>query len=334
MQRRRVVVVVFPEVQSLDVTGPVEVFHRAGRVAASRGIRASYDIELVAPEPGAVRTSSGIPMHVERRLADVRAPVDTLLVAGGDGVTALVRDAASLGVLRRLSTGARRTASVCTGAFALAEAGLFDGRRATTHWLACAALAARYPSVRVEPDPIFVRDGDVWSSAGVTAGMDLALALVEEDLGRDVALETARHLVLFLTRPGGQSQFSAQSRSQLAERPPLRELQAWICDHPHEVLSVERLADRVAMSPRNFARAFRREVGTTPARFVEAVRVEAARRLLEESSLPVEEVAARCGFGTAETMRRSFHRGLRVHPSEYRRRFRAGDPNRVEELQP
>src|SRR5262249_52522221 len=195
-----------------------------------------------------------------------------------------------------------------TGTFILAATGLLDGRRATTHWAWCASLASMFPAVHVDPDPIFVRDGNLYSSAGVTAGMDLALSLVEEDLGRTAALETARQLVLFLRRPGGQSQFSAQLSAQAAERQPLRELVAWIVDHPDADLSVEALARRAAMSPRHFARVFTREVGTTPARYVETVRVEAARRRLEEATNGVDAIADACGFGTAETMRRALLR--------------------------
>jgi transcriptional regulator GlxA family with amidase domain len=211
---------------------------------------------------------------------------------------------------------------VCTGAFLLAEAGLLDGRRATTHWASCRELARRYPRVQVDPDPIFVRDGNVHTSAGVTAGMDLALALVEEDHGREVALGVARWLVLFLKRPGGQSQFSAQLSAQLAAREPIQELQAWVIENVDADLSVEALARRAGMSPRNFARVFTRETGVTPACFVETARVEAARRRLEqEGARGVEAIAAACGFGSAETMRRAFLRRVRVSPSDYRERF-------------
>jgi transcriptional regulator GlxA family with amidase domain len=309
---RRVVVVAYPGVQSLDVAGPVEVFAAAG----------GYDIEVVAPAAGKVPAQSALTLYADRALGSVRGPVDTLLVAGGAGTPAVMADADVIRHLRRLSARSRRTASVCTGSFVLAEAGLLDGCRATTHWRYTDVLASRYPAIRVEPDAIFVRDGDVWTSAGVTAGIDLALAMVEEDVGRDTALEVARRLVVFLKRPGGQSQFSAQLAGQFAEREPLRDLQAWIPDHLDDDLSIERLAARTAMSARNFARAFRREVGVTPARFVEQARVEAARRQLEETGVAVEELAARCGFGTAETMRRTFLRTLHVTPTDYRRRFR------------
>ena len=305
-------IVAFPDVQSLDVTGPAEAFAAAG----------GYRVEVVAPAAGVVRAASGIALWADRALADVRGPIDTLVVAGGAGTRVVMADDEFLAAVRRLAPKCRRVASVCSGAFALAAAGLLDGRRATTHWGWCDALAESFPTVTVEPDRIFVRDGEVWTSAGVTAGIDLALAMVEEDCGRDVALAVARRLVVFLKRPGGQSQFSAQLSGQLAERQPIGDLQAWIVEHLDADLSVERLADRAAMSVRNFSRTFAREVGVTPARFVERTRVEGARRLLEESTLSVDEVARRCGFGTAETMRRTFLRALHVTPTEYRRRFR------------
>lgn len=310
---RTVIVVAFPGVQSLDVAGPVEVFAAAGE----------YAVEVVSPAPGAVRAQSGLTLFTERALADVTGPLDTLVVAGGEGAGAVMQDAGVIAAVRRLAPSTRRIASVCTGAFVLAEAGLLDGRRVTTHWGSCDLLARRYPAVRVDPDPIFVRDGETWTSAGVTAGIDLALAMVEDDLGRAVALGIARRFVVFLKRPGGQSQFSAQLAGQLAERSPLRDLQGWVAEHLADDLTVERLAEQVAMSPRNFSRAFRRDVGVTPARFVERVRVEAARRRLEDSTAAVEEIAAGCGFGTAETMRRTFLRVLRVTPSDYRNRFRS-----------
>ncbi len=224
--------------------------------------------------------------------------------------------------LRLAARRSRRVTSVCTGAFLLARAGLLDGRRATTHWNACDALARHYPSIEVEPDPIFVRDGNVYTSAGVTAGIDLALALVEEDLGREAALTVARDLVLFIRRPGGQAQFSAGLAGQAASRPGVRDLQGWIADHLDHDLSVPALAERAFMSPRNFARVFAREVGVTPAAYVESLRLERARTLLETSDeLQLEEVALRCGFGTVETLRRVFGRRLGVNPNAYRSRF-------------
>jgi transcriptional regulator GlxA family with amidase domain len=318
---RRVWIVAFPDAQLLDVTGPWEVFAMANRVGEPRAPR--YAVSVVAPAAGAVATSGGLALVAQRSLAQASGPVDTLIVAGGAGTRPHGHDPRLVPWLRRTARRARRVASVCTGAFLLAEAGLLDGRRATTHWAMCDALQRRFPGVRVERDPIFVRDGHVFTSAGITAGIDLALELVEEDCGRDVALAVARWLVMFLRRPGGQSQFSAQLAAQVAERDGLRDVQGWIADHPEGDLSVPALARRARMSPRNFARAFRREIGVTPAAYVEAQRVEAARRLLETTSRSVAEVAAACGFARVETMHRAFRRVLRVAPAQYRRHFRS-----------
>ena len=295
-----------------------EVLAETGRVRTP-----AYTVELLARQAGPLATSSGLGLVAARGLARVRGGIDTLLVAGGTGTRAALDDRVLRQWLRRMAPRVRRLGSVFSGAFVLAGAGLLDGRRATTHWAWCTELARRFPTVTVESDPIFVRDGNVYTSAGVTAGMDLALALVEEDWGRQIALQVARNLVLFLRRPGGQSQFSAQLAAQAADREPLRDLQAWIADHPDADLSVPALARRVAMSPRNFARVFARQVGMTPARFVEAARVEAARRRLEESAHGVDAIAATCGFGTSESMRRAFLRTVRVPPSAYRSRFAA-----------
>jgi transcriptional regulator GlxA family with amidase domain len=317
MSARRVVIVAFDDVQPLDVVGPAEVFHTAARIQPP-----GYRVEVVAPSAEPIRTSS-VRLTPDKATASCRGPIDTLICAGGTGVREAARDDRLVRWVKGAAKRSRRTASVCTGAFLLAKAGLLDGKRATTHWSGCAALAKRYPEVTVEPDPIFVQDGNVYTSAGVTAGMDLALALVDEDLGRDVALETARWLVLFLRRPGGQSQFSAQLAAQAAEREPLQELQAWIPDNLDADLSVPALAQRVAMSPRNLARAFKQEVGMTPAAYVESSRVERARIALETGGEPVELIARRTGFGTVETMRRAFRRRLGVSPGDYRNRFNA-----------
>jgi transcriptional regulator GlxA family with amidase domain len=247
---------------------------------------------------------------------------DTLVVAGGAGARAAVHDAAIVDWVSRAAGQTRRTASVCTGAFLLAAAGVLDDRRATTHWEWTEALAERYSSVRVEADPVYVRDGDVWTSAGVTAGMDLALALVEEDLGPEVALTAARRLVVFFRRPGGQSQFSAALAAQQAAQPALRGLQAWIAGHLDEDLTVPKLAERANMSERSFARAFRREVGETPAAYVEALRIEHARALLEQGAPSLDAVAQSAGFASAEVLRRAFHRRVGVSPADYRKRFR------------
>jgi transcriptional regulator GlxA family with amidase domain len=319
MRTRRIVVVVYPGVQSLDAVGPIEVFSTANREAGW----AAYTTELAATGGPTVRATSGVVLGVDHRLGGVRGDIDTLMVAGGEGTIDAMGDRVLIDGVRRLAERSRRVTSVCSGAFLLAEAGLLDGRRATTHWSWCDVLAERYPSITVEPDPIFVRDGNVYTSAGVTAGMDLALALVEDDLGRDIALAVARRLVLFLRRPGNQSQFSAQLAAQVAHRDTLRDVQQWIADHPASDLTVATMAERAGMSERNFARCFKDEVGVTPGHYVECVRLEVARRLLEETDDSVTRVANASGFGTAETMRRVFLRSLRTGPMEYRRRFRA-----------
>jgi transcriptional regulator GlxA family with amidase domain len=318
---RRIVVLAFDRVQALDVFGPVEVFDVAGRLTGR-----DYDVDVVTPGGGPVRTSSRV--EIAGGPLDEK-PLDTLVVAGGTGVHAVEDDDDVVDWVRRAASRARRTTSVCSGAFVLARAGLLDGRRATTHWAECDALARRYPAVHVDPDPIYVRDGDVATSAGITAGMDLALALVEEDHGSEVALEVARWLVMFLRRPGGQAQFSANLAAQAAVREPLRDLQGWMADHLDADLSVAALAARAHMSPRTFARAFKREIGLTPASYVEALRVERARGALESTDLPVETVARQCGFGTVETLRRAFGRRVGVAPAAYRDRFRNHEPEEL-----
>jgi transcriptional regulator GlxA family with amidase domain len=247
-------------------------------------------------------------------------------VIGGEGAFAAARDPQLVRAVSNLARRSRRVASVCTGAFVLAAAGLLDGKRGTTHWESCERLAEWYPQIDVEGERIFMRDGNVWTSAGVTAGMDLALALVADDMGQDVARRVARLLVMYVQRPGGQAQFSAQLRAQRAARDPLRKLQSWIGEHPTEDHSVERLATRVSMSPRHFARVFRSDVGCTPAAYVEQVRVEVARRLLETTALSVDDVAASAGFGTPETLRRAFARRVGANPTDYRDRFRSFQP--------
>jgi transcriptional regulator GlxA family with amidase domain len=321
---RRVVILLFDGVQSLDVTGPLEVFSAAERLLASRADRArGYAITTLGSDGARLRTSSGLRIAPDGGLEDAPAEIDTLIVPGGDGSRAVAADERLLDWIVAASARARRTASVCTGAFPLAAAGLLDGRRATTHWASAARLARMYPAVDVDADPIFIRDGELWTSAGVTAGMDLALALVEEDHDREAALTIARHLVLFLRRPGNQSQFSATLAAQQPQREPLREVQRRIVEDVAAAHSVEELAAQAQMSPRHFARAFRAETGVTPARYVERVRLEAARRRLEDTAEPIASVASACGFGTAETMRRVFLRALEVGPAEYRRRFQS-----------
>lgn len=321
---RRVVLVAFPGVNLLDVAGPGEVFSSIAEAFGDEGADREYSVEIVSTTRELrVESSSGLALQANGTVSGLRGEIDTLLVPGGTGVWEALKDEVLLDWLRRKAPRVTRVGSICTGAFILAAARLLDGRRATTHWRWCERLAREYPRVSVEPDPIFVRDGSLFTSAGVTAGMDLALALVEEDLGREVALTIARHLVLFVRRPGGQSQFSPLLELQAAERRPLRDLQLWVGENLAADLSVEALAGRSHMSPRNFARVFHKEVGTTPARFVERLRVDAARRLLEETDAGLEQVARACGFGGADSMRRSFLRVLRVPPNDYRGRFRA-----------
>ncbi|WP_328941617.1 GlxA family transcriptional regulator [Streptomyces sp. NBC_00250] len=318
MTQRPVLVVLFDGVQSLDVTGPYEVFAGAGRAA---GHPDTYAIRTASLDGGPVRTHSGLRLLPDTTLDEAVADgaPHTLVVPGGEGTRE--PDPALIDWLRTHAPAAGRLVSVCTGALLLAEAGLLDGHRATTHWVACDHMARCYPEVEVDPDPIFVRDGRLSTSAGVTAGIDLALALVEEDLGRDVALTVARHLVVFLRRPGNQAQFSVQLAAQTARREPLRDLQQWIAEHPDGDLSVEALAARARLSPRHFARAFQAETGATPGRYVDRVRLEHARRLLEETSRGVEEVARASGYGTPEAMRRAFTKALGTPPADYRRRF-------------
>jgi transcriptional regulator GlxA family with amidase domain len=311
---RTVLIILFDGVQSLDVTGPLEVF--AGAETCRGG---SYRIRTASLDGAPVRSSSGLVLVPDGTLADTPDP-HTLLVPGGRGTRR--PDPLLAGWLRDRGPRAERLVSVCTGAALLAAAGLLDGRRATTHWAYCDQLAHDHPAVTVDPDPIYVRDGNVSTSAGVTSGIDLALALVEEDLGRDAALTVARHLVVFLRRPGNQAQFSAQLAAQTARREPLREVQHWISEHPGDDLSVDSLAARARLSPRHFARAFQAETGTTPGRYVERVRLEHARRLLEDTGDGIEEISRASGYGTPEAMRRAFVKILGSAPVEYRRRFR------------
>lgn len=313
MKQRSVLVVLFDGIQSLDVTGPMEVF-----AGASRFPDVSYGLRTASLDGAPVRTSCGLTLVPDGSLADAPTP-HTLLVPGGWGTRD--PDPELVHWLRVHGPLPERLVSVCSGALLLAAAGQLDGHRATTHWNVCEKLAREHPAVEVDPEPIFVRDGRIATSAGVTAGIDLALALVEEDHGRDVALTVARHLVVFLRRPGSQSQFSAQLSAQTAHREPLRDVQHWITEHPGADLSVEALAARARLSPRHFARAFQAETGTTPGRYVDQVRLEQARRLLEDTADGVAQIARGCGYGTPEAMRRAFIKALGAAPAEYRRRF-------------
>jgi transcriptional regulator GlxA family with amidase domain len=312
---RAIGVVLFPRFQILDATGPIAAFEVGGRIAER-----PYAIRLFAREPGLVASTSGVALPAEP--LDAAEELDTLLVAGGDGVRAAAADPVVTGFLRDQARRVRRIASVCSGTFVLAAAGLLDGRRATTHWSRSASFAQAHPRVRLEPDRIFVKDGPVWSSAGISAGIDLALAMVAEDLGEAVAKRAAQQLVVYRRRPGGQSQFSALLElDQPGGR--FRRLLGWMRERLAEPLGVERLAREAAMSPRNFARAFLAETGVTPAKAVERLRVEAARERIEAGSEGIEQVAAATGFGDAERMRRAFLRAFGQPPQALRRAARA-----------
>jgi transcriptional regulator GlxA family with amidase domain len=317
--RRVIEVLAFPAVQLLDVTGPVQVFASANDFAAEAGTMPPYEVHIVTQGGQSVTASAGVALATLPLPAPGSA-LDTLVIAGGPGVAAAASDPALVDWVRQRTEDARRVASVCTGAFLLAASGALDGKRAATHWSVCAEFARRFPAVRVESDPIFVRDGTVWTSAGVTAGIDLALALVEEDLGRAAALAVARYLVVFLKRPGGQAQFSAVLSLQAGDD-RFGALHEWINQHLAGDISLPVLARQAGMSERSFSRRYAEATGMTPGRAVEQLRLEAARRLLLETRLPVKRIAQRCGFGSEETMRRSFNRLLAVAPQDYRARF-------------
>jgi len=322
---RRIVFVAAPGVEILDLAGPLQVFVRASQMNSRANPESApiYSVEVATiSSRRSMIANCGLRITADKTFREVRGKIDTLLVAGGNAIEQNRINADAVRWLKKISPRIRRVGSVCTGAMLLARAGLLDGRRATTHWNWCHTLIKRAPRASVESDPIFVRDENIYTSAGVTAGMDLALALVEEDHGSRLALQVARNLVLYLRRPGGQSQFSAALSLQLTDRKPLRELEAWVLDNLHKPLTVPVLAQRVAMSPRNFARVFTKEMKTTPAKFVERLRVEAARRRLEESQNSMEMIASECGFGNVNSMRNVFQRALKIPPGHYRRHFR------------
>ena len=311
---KKIVIVAPPDVTLQDVIGPHEVFSRA----ASR-VENAYSIEVASIGPGKrVRTKFGLEIVCTELLRRLRQEVDTVLVAGSNNPVVGAAEPPLLKWLREIAPRARRMGSVCTGAFYLAQAGLLTGRHATTHWKYCERLSTQFPDVHVETEPIFVRDGNVYTSAGITAGIDLALALVEEDLGHKLASEIARELVVFIRRSADQAQFSATLAHQSADRASIRELQGILVDRLDAHLSIQEMASLVNMSPRNFARIFTRETGATPARYVERLRVEAARRRLREGRDGVEAIAGQVGFGSSKSMRRAFLRTLRITPAAYR----------------
>ncbi len=329
-QHRHVAMVVYPNCLLIDAIGPMEVFNFANialqlldRIPRTEAV---YTLAIVAEQCGPVKSSNGISVVADKSYEDLNeGGFDTLMVAGTTHdayLEAAMQDIKLRSFLIQTMPKVTRMVSICTGALILAEAGLLDGRKATTHWRHCDQLALRHKNIQVEPDKIFVRDGNTYTSGGVTAGIDLALSLVEEDWGWEVAALVARGMLIFMRRPGGQSQFSTYIFNEAKTRKDFRELQAWIVSNPNKDLGVEQLAERMAMSPRNFSRLFCQEVGITPAKFVEHVRLEAARNMMLQTDLPMESVAAQCGFGSAEQMRRSFQRILKTTPQEHRSYFK------------
>ena len=323
-KQRRIVFTVYPGVSLLDLSGPLEAFRVADAFSAPPGQSGMYDCVVVSSRGGAVMTADGVEINTTSMRTVAKKPIDTLVVPGGFQIEDVIRDRALVRWIAKTAGDCKRVCSVCVGSFLLAEAGLLNGRRAATHWLHTGLLASRYPSVMVEPDSIFVRDGSVWTSAGVTSGIDLALALIEQDTGRKVAIEVARMLVVYLKRSGGQSQYSALLEAQAeSDSNTFADLELWIAEHLTENLRVEALAERVNMSPRNFARAYSKMRGRTPAKAVEAIRVDAARRRLEETTQRISAVAEACGFSDEEQMRSTFIRVLGVPPRDYRNHFTA-----------
>ena len=310
---RRVVISGPPPVQILDVTGPLEVFASAP----------DYRVEIAVPSRCRVlETSRGVSLGGATPIEEVTGPIDTLVIVGGPGAECGVYEEAYLGWIAEAATQSRRVAAVCTGAFLLAAAGILNGKRAVTHWQFCDRLAREFPDVQVDPNAIYLRDGSIYTSAGITAGIDLTLALVEEDHGNKTALAIARQLVMFLVRPGGQAQYSHMLSRQAVTSDPLRELQVWMLENIKEDLSVERLADRIGMSARHFARICRSETNMNPGQFVDRMRVEAAQQMIDSSSMGLKEIADACGFGSADSMRRTFLRVLGITAGNYMERFK------------
>lgn len=323
---RSVGFVAFPGIEIIDLTGPMEVFAFANTGLQKSGVctEPAYRIDVLAATPGPITTSCGLQIIANKAYSDTQNPIDTLMIPGSPDVGCVLSDANLKNWVIQVAPQVDRLASVCTGAFMLAESGLLNGRRATTHWDYCTRLAQSYPSITVEPDRIFVRDGSISTSGGITSGIDLALSMVEEDWGSDLALLVARYLVMFLKRPGGQTQFSAYLTSN-ASRPEIKDLQAWIMLNLTEDLRVETLAERMCMSPRNFSRFFLSETGITPAKFVELARIDAARHYLGSTKLSIEAVSNKAGFASTEHMRRAFMRQLGINAQTYRDRFGMSD---------
>ncbi len=317
----RIAILAPPGVQSLDIVGPAEVFWEAARRLKNP---AAYDIQILSTGAPAVAGTGQLRFLADRTILDPDEPIDTLLVAGDPSFQEI--DPAVIAWLRRRAPQARRYGSICTGVFLLAAAGLLDGKRVTTHWECAEKFGRDFPEIALDTDAIFIRDGRLCTAAGVTAGIDLALSLVEEDHGRDTAMIVARYMVMFLKRPGGQSQFSAHLVGQMSETSTIQKAQAHVLTNLAAPLHIDQLAHTIGMSPRNFARVFRREIGMTPGDFVTAARTDAARRLLEDTALPLQRIAANCGFSDVHAMRRAFARTIGVSPQQYRARFHSTDP--------
>ncbi len=323
MRHRSVVIVAFEDVQGLDVFGPADVFYFANYLAEVAGAdQAPYTVHVAGPAPGPIRTAAGPMIHADVAVSDPRLRPDVLLIAGGIAVGAAANDEQFVADIADLADRSEEVGSICSGALLLAETGLLDGRRATTHWASAAKLAEAHPDVEAAPDSIYVHDG-VWSSAGVTAGIDLALQLLRTHHGAEMAADAARNMVVYVKRSGGQQQFSAQLAAQSSTHPTIEDVCAYIVDNPSADLSVVALAERVAMSERSFQRLFSKEVGTSPAKFVERCRIDAGRRLLESTTDGLSTIARRCGFTSPETFLRAFKRLVGVNPTEYRQRFSA-----------
>ncbi|MBU4434761.1 MAG: GlxA family transcriptional regulator [Alphaproteobacteria bacterium] len=315
---RKIAIVGYRGAQSLDITGPFEVFAMANRFG---GVMA-YDPVLASPHGGEIVCNSGLSLANSVAFADLPEDLDTILVVGGDEDGLLgMRDAGVLEWLTDRARSTRRIGSVCSGAFVLAAAGMLDGRRATTHWEVCDEMRAFRPAVRLEPDAIFVADPPFYTSAGVTAGIDLCLSFVEDDCGPDLALAVARNLVLFMRRAGGQTQYSTGLNVQVAATPKLRALIAEISADPGGDRTLPSLADRAGMTERTFSRVFHKETGTTPAAFVEMARINRAKALLETSDWPLARIADRAGFGSPDALHRAFHKRVGATPGDYRARF-------------
>lgn len=321
---RSIGIIIFNGCNIVDACGPAGVFGAANELARDRGANTQpYIIQFIGSAVGPIATSAGPCLYATKSIDQLPDGTDTIICAGGVGSRMMSLDHSAVRAVASVAQRSRRIVSVCTGAFVLAASGLLNGKRAVTHWAHCDDLACRFPDVNVDPDPIFIRDRNVYTSAGITAGMDLSLSLIEEDFGRAFATDVAKEMVMFLKRPGSQSQFSQHLRTQMAPDGKLKDIQIWVLDNLSEKHSVESLAERAMMSPRSFYRNFKEAVGLTPSRYVTELRVDAAKRLLEESPLQIKTIAAKCGFGDEERMRRSFHRWVGICPDDYRQRFKS-----------